>query len=151
MQDLSADAQLRPVVHAIGCTVSAVARTFYEVGGASDESNGGLELSFDAGQTIYLDSGSDGDSLRIGSLPWSDPFVGPLSPENQAYVASSGKWSRVDVSSRPHYANVVGEALVDFEPSYLDDGRLHGITMRFEDGTLIRAETVADELVVDIT
>lgn len=134
---------------ALGSTVSGVWRLHYEVGGSFDESTGALELAFTHGLTVHLKGGSDGESLVVLSKAWVDPFVEPLSAENRAYVAECGKWTKVDKSASPGFGYLVGSTLRDYSTHVLEDGRLAGITMQFDDSVFVRAQCLGDELIVD--
>src|SRR6266545_507381 len=102
----------------VGDAISRVCRLRYQVG---DEvvptlDGGAVELTFSSGATLYGESGPDGDSLRVKDTPWVDPFAGPLSPENEEYVRTSGKWVRHDVSGEPPFDDLIGRKVFDVAP-----------------------------------
>lgn len=79
----------------VGRSVTGVRRIFYEHQGSIDPTNGALELTLSDEATFLFDVASDGESLKVSYEPWQDPFTYPLSPENEAYVRESGKWTAV--------------------------------------------------------
>jgi hypothetical protein len=52
---------------------------------------------------FLVDGEPDGETLRVKTASWFDPFEGRSSPENQAFVAESGKWVRVPMSNEAPY------------------------------------------------
>jgi hypothetical protein len=64
-----------------------------EFGGeiTSNPADGAVEIVFADGGVLFCDTGPDGDSLRLEDFAWTDPFAGPLSPENEEFVRTSGK------------------------------------------------------------
>ncbi|HEX5404486.1 MAG TPA: hypothetical protein VFX16_19540 [Pseudonocardiaceae bacterium] len=84
------------LVRYVGDTVSRVCRLRYQIGSnvVSDVDEGSVEFTFGSGATLFCESGPDGETLRTEDAPWVDTFAGPLSPENEEYVRTSGKWSR---------------------------------------------------------
>ena len=115
-----------------------------------DISQGDFELTFESGETIYFRGGGDGETLRLRTEPWSDPFAEPLSLENRSYVESSGKLSKVDVTSWHAYERLDGAVLHDFEPVFLQDGRLNALVLHFEPTSVVRVGIIADETIVDV-
>lgn len=92
----------------VGLEIARIDRIFFEFMDVIESEAGPLEVHFTDGSVILLDEGPDGDSLRVDTQPWVDPFAGELSPENEAFVAQCGKQTRVPVSDDPLYRELVG-------------------------------------------
>jgi len=131
----------------VGDTVSRVSRLRYQVGDdvVSDENEGAVELTFGHGTTLYCDSGPDGETMRTQDTSWVDPFAGPLSPENEEYVRTSGKWARYDVSDERPFVGMVGRRLSDVAPMTGTTGKLYGLVLNVS-GYLLAIYVNADEL-----
>lgn len=99
----------------IGREVVRVARILYEFEGEVEADDGALEITFADGSTLLFDSGGDGERLRVTRGLWVDPFEGPQTAENRAYLDAHGQWRRVDVSADPEYAWLCDEGLMDVE------------------------------------
>lgn len=114
-----------------GDSVARISRLRYEVGGkvTSDPADGAVEIAFAGGGVLFCDTGPDGDSLRLQDSAWIDPFTGPLSPENEEFVRTSGKWVRYDVSTEPQFVDLIGRKLFDIAPMVGSTGRLHGLLL----------------------
>lgn len=93
--------------------LTGIRRVFHVLGGEIDRSEGGVELRFSSGHTIYGEAGPDGDSLSIRYEPWADPFEGRMTPENAAYVAEVGKAEAIDVSGEQPFRDLVGGEVTD--------------------------------------
>lgn len=133
----------------IGRMLTGIRRVWYEFRGQVDQTVGALELTFDDGATVVLDSGANGQSLRVTLGSWRDPFEGELTPENQQFVESSGKWSGFDVRDEAPYVDLVGERLTRITPILLGEDDVIGAIMTIGKHE-VRAEVVADDLVVNI-
>lgn len=138
-----------PWCGAVGKPVSAVRRILYVRGGEILPGRGPLEITFQGGDVLLLDGGSDGESLVARVEPWPDPFGGPLSPENAAFVRKAGKWTAFDVSSSPPMARFIGARLRAVEEIRSPTGKTTGATLWLDSG-LIQVVVEADELVVDV-
>ncbi len=150
MRPQSTNSALIPIVELVGHRVVTASRIFYELAEFVDESRGGLELGFEGGRTVNFDGGSDGETLVLKTRPWADPFEGRMTPENQQFVDSSGKWSRFDVSNRQGYAQYIGATLLDVEPNFLISGALTSLALVFDDASTLRVGVSADETIVEI-
>ena len=140
------DSRIELVV-ARGKTVTSVRRIFYVFGDEVETSEGAVEFSFDDSTVLLLDSGADGERLRVGTERWMDPFEGKVTPENIEYVARSGKYTAFDVSAEFPYSDVLGGTVDDVEMTTLPSGAVSGVS--FLIGTLtLSAQTIADELIV---
>ena len=98
-------------------TVCRVRRIFYVFGESADASRGAIELSFDSGKTVLIDSAADGQSLSFSDSEWADPFEGRMDNENQKYVAKFGKWSAFDLSTWAPYSLLIGCRVEAFRTS----------------------------------
>lgn len=116
-------------------------------GGVRDVGEGPVEVALDNGAVFRLESGGDGESLRVAVGEWIDPFAEPLSPENREFVARSGKWVAVDVSSDRDFGKLIGARLSDLN-LLIASGKIVGVELVFGSVTM-RAEVRADELYVD--
>src|SRR5436190_1195550 len=83
----------------VGQRITTIRRIFFVAGGVVERSNGPIEFSFEDGSCLLLESGPDGETLRLSRASWQDPFLAPLSPENADFVARSGKWTAFCVSA----------------------------------------------------
>jgi len=134
----------------IGAVIVGIRRIFYVFQGSVNTSVGALELTFADGRAILLDSGADGESLRISTLRWEDPFAaGPLSSENRDFIAKSRKWSAFDVSEEIGHAIFVGSRIEQVIPNSTAGGTITGVTFKTLAGDL-RAQVEADDLYVRI-
>jgi hypothetical protein len=131
----------------VGGTVSRVHRLKYEVDGevVSDPNEGTVEVVFDGGAVLLCESAPDGETVRIGEVLWADPFAGPLSPENEEYVRTSGKWTRHDVSDADPFTALIGRKVVDIAPIAGSTGKLYGLVLNVS-GYLLACYANADEL-----
>ena len=131
----------------IGDTVSRVSRLRYQVGDdiVSGANEGAVEITLGHGTTLYCESGPDGETIRIQDTPWVDPFAGPLSPENEEYVRTSGKWTKQDVSDEKPFAELIGRRVVDVAPMTGTTGKQYGLVLNVS-GYLLALYANADEL-----
>ena len=134
-----------------GDAVARISRLRYEVGGkvTSDPVDGAVEIVFTAGGVLFCDTGADGDSLTLQDFAWTDPFAGPLSPENEDYVRTSGKWVRHDVSAEPPFAELIGRKLFDVAPMLGSNDKLYGLLLDIS-GYKIVIYANADEVHVSL-
>lgn len=134
-----------------GDAVARISRLRYEVGGevTSDPADGAVEMVFTAGGTLFCDTGADGDSLTVQDFAWTDPFAGPLSPENEEFVRTSGKWVRHDVSTEPPFVDLIGRKLFDVAPIVGSHGKLYGLLLDISGYKLV-IHAPADEVHVSM-
>lgn len=116
--------------------------------GHREVSEGPVEFALDNGAVLRLESGADGESVRLCVGEWVDPFEEPLTPENWEFVARSGKWGAFDVSSEDGFRRLVGQRVSNLG-LILGNNKVTGVEIRFG-SMLVRAEVVADELRVDL-
>jgi hypothetical protein len=135
----------------VGDTVSRVSRLRYRVGDqvVSAANEGSVELTFSSGATLFCESGPDGETLRTQDTPWVDPFAGPMSPENEEYVRTSGKWSRYDVSAEQPFADLLGRQVTDIATVTGTSGKRYGLVLNVS-GHLLALYVNADELHVQL-
>ncbi|MEU7758480.1 hypothetical protein [Micromonospora aurantiaca (nom. illeg.)] len=132
----------------LSSTIVRVRRiNFVQPGGVRDIDEGPIEVTLDSGAVYRLESGDDGESLRLAVGEWVDSFAEPLSPENREFVARSGKWVAFDVSSDRDFCRLIGTRLDDLD-LLITSGRIVGVELVFGLATL-RAEVRGDELYVD--
>lgn len=114
-----------------GDAVARISRLRHEIGGevTSDPADGAVEIVFAAGGVLFCDIGADGDSITTQDFAWADPFAPPLSPENDDYVRTSGKWVRHDVSAEEPFASLIGRKLFDVAPMAGSTGKLYGLLL----------------------
>jgi len=70
-----------------------------------------------------------------------------MTPENSSFVASSGKWSAVDVSRNPEYGILLSAVVTSISPMISANGKVAGMVVETSKGE-IRAEVEADDLYV---
>jgi hypothetical protein len=131
----------------IGDTVSRVSRLRYQLGDdiVSGANEGAVEIGFGDGTTLHCDAGPDGETIRAEDTPWVDPFAEPLSPENEEYVRTSGKWIKQDVSDEEPFADLIGRRVVDVAPITGTTGKQYGLVLNVS-GYLLALYVNADEL-----
>jgi hypothetical protein len=120
-------------------------RVHYVYRGVPDTDFGPLELTFD-GRVVLLDHAADGETLRVRTQAWEDPFAGPLSGENRAFIEESGKWAAFDVSAKGAFAAFIGDVLASVEPVLAGPGKVTGMILRTGGGGVIRVDVDAEEL-----
>lgn len=161
----------RELGEVVGKAVLSVQRVFYTIGDEVQRNEGPLQLALEDGSAILFQSGANGQDLVVKSERWLDPFAGELSEENQQYVAEYGKWSLFDVSDEVPYTSICGITIASFHEIHLreqseaegfpvakamaegweiDWETIVGVLLRI-DGLTIRAESIMDELRVDVT
>ena len=133
----------------VGKSITGVRRIHYVLRGEVNDSAGPIEIAFVDGSAVVLDAGPDGEALAVAPSLWVDPFAPPLSPENERYVGSSGKWTAFDVSSKSPYTALIGAEVDAVEPHLSPEGRLVGATIRAGE-TVVRAEVEGDEISIDV-
>lgn len=99
----------------IGRKVVGVARILYTFEGEVESDDGALEITFGDGSVLLFDSDGGQERLRVVPAPWIDPFEGPQTPENRAWLDAHGRWRRVDVSADPDYAWLCAEGIGEVE------------------------------------
>lgn len=138
-----------PLEPLVGRVVVGVRRVLYVLRGRNTSAAGPIELTFADGSAVVLDAGSDGEALAVSTERWIDPFVPPLSAENQRYVEASGKWTAFDVSDQEPWAALVGATVDSVEPILTSRDKLIGASIRVG-AAVLRAKVEADELSVDV-
>lgn len=116
--------------------------------GSFDLGEGPIEFTFDEDRTIRLESGADGESLRVWVGRWIDPFGEPMTEENRRFVEQSGKWTAFEVSHEDPYRRLVGQKVRDLT-LLLRSNKVVGVEVIL-DAALVRAEVHADELMVTV-
>lgn len=112
----------------VGKRITSINRVLYCYQGEIEPGDGPLELVLD-GQPILFDAGPDGESLRVRSKSWSDPFGEPLSPENREYVETHGKWQRVNCAHSNNYSDLLGHRVTDARLLANQFGRVAGVRL----------------------
>jgi hypothetical protein len=130
----------------VGHEITRVERLRYDFQGQRELEGGDVQLWFDDG-VVHLSVASDGETLRLEQAPWQDAFSGPLSSENEEYIASHGKWTLVDVSSELPFAGLVGNRLAKVSPLANRFGKLVGAQMVAGD-VLFNVYVRSDEITV---
>lgn len=135
---------------AAGRELSGFSRIFYVKGGVAKTEVGALSLHFTDGTLLTLDSGPDGEILTVLPRAWHDPFLGaPATPENIAFVASSGKWEALDVSGEPGYVDLLGARVLSVLIIETLAGKPVGAIFRTMNGR-VNAIVEADDLYVHL-
>jgi hypothetical protein len=133
---------------AVGRVIVRINRIFYVFQGVTNKAVGAVDLEFQDGSRIVVDSGSDGESISVQPGPWVDPFLeGDISQENRDYIAKSGKWTSFDVSRDLGYADLVGAVIEAVDPVLTPSGKMVGLVMRTSGGH-IRADVEADDIFI---
>ncbi|KIR62878.1 hypothetical protein TK50_18235 [Micromonospora haikouensis] len=131
---------------------SSIARvrriSYVQPGGVREGDGGPIELKLENGAIFRLESGADGESLRLGVGGWCDPFAEPMSVENREFVARSGKWVAFDVSCESGYKELIGRRVGDLG-LLVEFGKIVGADLSFGSTTL-RVSVRADELFVEL-
>ena len=133
----------------VGQRISGVRRILYVGPDGQIGRTGAIELTSSDGTVVVLDSGADGESIRVTGLRWADPFGEPLSLENRAWVDKVGKWSAFNVRDDPEYAALAGDTVLSVDPVYEND-TITGALVRTASATL-RAHVEADEMQVTVS
>lgn len=129
--------------------VSRVRRINYvEPTGHFNPTEGPIEFTFDRSFTLRLESGADGESLRVSVGEWVDPFAEPLSVENREFIEASGKRAAFDVSELEGYKLLIGQRVENFS-LMTRMSKIVGVRLVIGPGALI-AEVGADELLVEL-
>ena len=98
----------------IGKTVVGVRHILYVHHGSVKQDEGALELRFHDGSTALFDTTGNGN-MQVTPQPWVDPFVLPLSPENEAYVRMHGMWTAFDLTSEPPASALIGRQVSAYD------------------------------------
>lgn len=138
-------ATVRLLTDAIGSRIKRIRRIHYVYRGVPDTEFGPLELTFDSG-VLLLEVAADGEALRVCTDAWQDPFAGPLSEENRAFVEQSGKWAAFDISAQGAFATLIDDTVASVEPVLAVPGKVTGMILRTGSGGVIRVDVEADEL-----
>jgi hypothetical protein len=133
-QDLT---ELHKISSHVGHQIVRVERLRYEYLGRQERESGDLQLWLDDG-ALHISVAADGETVRVEDGPWVDPFLGPLSVDNEAYVATHGKWNLVNVSEEVPFSSLVGKTIEQVVP----------LTNRF--GRTIGAQIVAGDVVLNV-
>lgn len=79
----------------VGSALTGIRRRVFVLGAELSGGDGDLELSFEGGRTFSFGVAGDGESLAIQPNPLLEQFPEPLSPDNQEFLRTSGKWETV--------------------------------------------------------
>jgi hypothetical protein len=131
-----------------GLRLKTVGRAFYEHRGEIDESRGPLELTFEDGRVIHLTTASNGESVAVREGPWYNPVVDPDAPPDEDWAREHGRWIRVDVSTRPEYAEGIGAPLLVRDWVVNQNGSIAGVELSLGLVALTFASWGDDEYVV---
>lgn len=107
----------------LGKTVVGVRRILYVYQGAVKEDEGALELHFHDGSIALFDISGTGN-MEVTPQPWVDPFPLPLSPENDAFVRTHGKWTAFDLTNEPPANALIGRQVSAYDEIVTDDGTI---------------------------
>jgi hypothetical protein len=151
LADVNRDAapDLAVLAEFVGTAIATIERQFYVYGGDVNREKGPVEFTFRDGRTLRLEVGGDGESLKVLTQPWVDPFPSPLSAENAEFVASSGRWTRFDVSATKPYVGLIGGLVIEFVPIVAPAGKLVGVVVATSTGS-VSVECDADEVRVTL-
>ena len=133
----------------VGDRIEKIHRVFYVFDGIAEEDAGALQIEFERFGPMLLDVDADGHSLKVLAERWKDPFDGRMTPENQRFVAESGKWTSIEVGARSDYLPFLGSIVLRVLPQD-EGGGLTGVIIEADLGRKIRADVVADDLYVRV-
>jgi hypothetical protein len=120
----------------VGRRVVRIDRVLFEAEGAIEGDDGPIEIELAEGHVVLLDGATDGESIRVRETPWEDPFPEPLTAENRAFVAESGRWIRVLSSGEQNYSELVGAPITGVQVLENEFGRIAGAAIETEARTL---------------
>ena len=132
-----------------GRIISHVRRVHYVTPDGAISDDGPIELSVIDYATLPLGVGPDGESLKVDSTSWVDPFREPLSSENREFVASAGKWTVFDVTEDEPTFRFIGQTVLSVTPITNPAGKLTGVRLSTSIGEIV-AQVDADELAVAV-
>ena len=141
---------LKTLQSIVGAVVTSVGRVFYVYQGETNTEVGALVFEFADGRHMRIDSGPDGEALKVVARRWEDPFrEDQMTPENRRFVELSGKWTAVDVSRNPGYVEIIGGVITDVTPVLAFGGKIIGAIFETSKGVL-RTDVEADDLYVQV-
>ncbi len=123
--------------NAVGAEVARIGLVEYWYKGEKRSDNTPLQLELKDGRMLFLDSDGDGESLRVRTGPWQNPFPDPLSRENAAFVETHGRGVLTDVSAQEPFAAMIRQPILEIEPVINSVGKLTGATAHFPKGLLM--------------
>jgi len=129
----------------VGDTLFRIERVLYSADGVVEEEDGEVQLRFRTGGIVRLGRFEDGETLSIATSAWTDPFAGALSPENEEFVRTHGKWGLFDVSSDGAFATVIGKPLRAVKWVRSDRSKIVGVQLDFA-ATVFNVYVDADEV-----
>lgn len=115
-----------------GRAIASLSVLVYEQGGELSWEDTPLQISFACGNVLFLDSMPNGEELRVQLTAWQDPFAGNLTPENQEFVGSYGKWKVIDISTVEPYRSLIGQVIKEINPIVNQFGTFSGVQFGFE-------------------
>jgi hypothetical protein len=128
----------------LGDTLAGVRRVHHAVGAIVQRSAGAVEFRFESGRVLLVDSGPDGESIRMSAGAWADPFEGKMTTENVEFVRRSGKPTAFDVSGEEPFASLIGTKVVDLAPMTTLSGKVIGCVVNI-DGAFVAVYASFDE------
>ncbi|WP_103352184.1 hypothetical protein [Amycolatopsis sp. CA-128772] len=128
----------------LGDTLAGVRRIHHAAGETVERSVGAVEFRFESGRVLFMDSGPDGEAIRMSAAAWVDPFGGHLTPENAEFVRQSGKLTAFDVSGEEPFASLIGTKLVDLAPMMALSDKVIGCVVNL-DGAFVAVYANFDE------
>lgn len=95
-----------------------------------------IQLHFADGSVVYLDGDSAGESLRLSTDVWHDPFSGKLDVENTLYIQQFGCWIQKDVSGISPFDQIIRKSISAVHPIFNRFGTMNGVQFIIENVTL---------------
>jgi hypothetical protein len=138
------------LLKAVGQEINRLRRILYLLPDGTTSQEGSIEIMFPNGAVLLLDSGPDGETLRVETHLWTDPFAEPLSDQNRSFVDTAGKWSAFGVSNDALYSRLIGQKVQSVKIIATPAGKLTGCLFQTSVGSL-GVQVVADELVVTVS
>jgi hypothetical protein len=128
-----------------------VRRILYVAPGGVRTAHGPIEITIDPELCVLFDAAGNGEDLRARAAAWRDPFASPLSPADETYVQSHGKWTAFDVTDKSPWSALVGSTVrrVESMPPRMAGRPMRGASI-VTDRVVLRLEVEADELHAEI-
>ncbi|MDT8913752.1 hypothetical protein [Amycolatopsis sp. PS_44_ISF1] len=131
----------------LGDTLAGVRRIHHALSETVERSVGAVEFRFESGRVLFMDSGPDGESIRMSAEAWVDPFEGAMTPENVEFVKESGKLTAFDTSHQEPFVSLIGTKVVDLAPMMALSNKVIGCVVNI-DGVFVAVYTSFDDCYV---
>lgn len=95
-----------------------------------------LEIFCENNRLLRLSTASDGERVALHRKPWIDPFMPPISKENQDYIQEYGKWVLFDIDDFPEFSVMIGEKISGIDTIINKFGVLSGLAIACGEKTI---------------